>query len=257
VTSNCNSCDIISAPIFYLTLDGKDPSKESISDLKKEKDFVCISYKDDILHWLEACVKEAVNYPMLRETLKQYIYLIRSLTYQTTNHKMGEEIVKMMLENDEYIEAAFAISNIKSDIEDIRAKELSEMIKNELSEKSIECEISKSHHYFPRLEYYPIGWKNHLIGFTHDPGFSFGIKRVTDTIKPFDFQDVKSVFGNDWKKSEWWLIYKNYNVGCFDLYSPNPWLKKNEKEIVTFIIKQIEYFIDQANKLTEAQKTEL
>jgi hypothetical protein len=58
-----------------------------------------ISYHDDILAWLEKCKEKAVNHPMLRESIAQYINLIKYLTQQTINMKMEEEI-KKLLKND-------------------------------------------------------------------------------------------------------------------------------------------------------------
>lgn len=93
--------------LIYLTLDRKEPSDESKGTLKKE-DYLCISYGDDIIAWLEKCQKEAVSKPMIRETIQQYIHLIKRLTNQTTNNKMSQEIVEQILKNennfDTYVE---------------------------------------------------------------------------------------------------------------------------------------------------------
>lgn len=59
-----------------------------------------ISYKEDILNWLELCIKEAEDFPMLRETIRQYIYLIKKLTNQTTNHKMTNKIKDLITEDN-------------------------------------------------------------------------------------------------------------------------------------------------------------
>ena len=106
------------SPIFYLTLNGSTPSDQSKGDLKEGEEFVCISYKDDIKNWLEQCLKEAVNQPILRETIQQYINLIKILTNQTINDKMSEEIAKTIVKNQESLEAYFEIqkSNVLSDV---------------------------------------------------------------------------------------------------------------------------------------------
>lgn len=96
------------APILYLTLDGKEPSPDAKGNLIINKDFVCISYEVFIKEWLEVCIKEMVNKPIIRETLNQYLYIIKLLTNQTTNNKMSEEIVKSMKTN---IISSFEISN--------------------------------------------------------------------------------------------------------------------------------------------------
>ncbi|KAF2514264.1 PDDEXK-like family protein [Flavobacterium foetidum] len=85
------------APIIYLTLDGIAPT--SGKGLIERQHYFNISYKEDIINWLELCLKEASDKPMLREVIKQYIYLIKKLTGQTINKKMGEEIQNLILTN--------------------------------------------------------------------------------------------------------------------------------------------------------------
>lgn len=62
--------------LLYLTLDGRDPSKNSVGNLTH----VPVSYKYDLLPWLERCQKRAYNEPGLRESIAQYRQLVRKLT---------------------------------------------------------------------------------------------------------------------------------------------------------------------------------
>jgi hypothetical protein len=78
--------------VYYLTLDGSDPTYESKGDLKPEEHYYCISYRTDILGWLKECIKQAADQPILRETIKQYMILIQKLTGQLTEQKMSEEL---------------------------------------------------------------------------------------------------------------------------------------------------------------------
>lgn len=96
--------------VYYLTLEGDEPSKESKQGLEAGKDFFCISYKDTIKDWLMACLKEATEQPILRETIKQYILLINKLTHQLSDQTMNEEIKNLIKEN--YISAKLIASNI-------------------------------------------------------------------------------------------------------------------------------------------------
>jgi hypothetical protein len=108
------------APIFYLTLEGSEPSDDSKGQLKREKDYACISYAKDIILWLDECRKEAVNHPLLRETITQYIFLLKYLTNQTLNDDMNKEIVKEITSNPNYFKAVFEISrsNLFSDVKE-------------------------------------------------------------------------------------------------------------------------------------------
>ncbi|MGI5846745.1 MAG: PD-(D/E)XK nuclease family protein [Candidatus Cryptobacteroides sp.] len=91
--------------LIYLTLFGNKPSKESLGELD-DNAYICLSYKYDIVHWLEECVLLAANLPYVRETLNQYIKTLKQLT--DSNMGTNAEIVKL-LSKEENISAAFAI----------------------------------------------------------------------------------------------------------------------------------------------------
>ena len=96
--------------IFYLTLNGKEPTVKSTGrELSKNDHYVCISYKKDIFDWLEACHKEACKYPLLRETITQYINLIKLLTKQNISKKMEKEILNIIFSSSENLESALLI----------------------------------------------------------------------------------------------------------------------------------------------------
>ncbi|WP_374540033.1 PD-(D/E)XK nuclease family protein [Flavobacterium sp.] len=98
------------APIIYLTLDGKEPSSDSKGDLILGKEFICISYKVEIVRWLENCIKEMANKPIIRESLNQYLVLVKQLTHQSTNNKMKEELINILIKNPENLNAAKIIA---------------------------------------------------------------------------------------------------------------------------------------------------
>ena len=96
--------------IFYLNLDGSDPSEYSCHGLKIDEDFKVISYKDDILTWLENCKKESVSLPLLREGITHYMNLIKHLTGQSNNTTMDKEIIDL-LATPQNIKTAIKIEN--------------------------------------------------------------------------------------------------------------------------------------------------
>lgn len=87
--------------LFYLTLDGKEASKVSKYDTP-ERCIKNISYTEDILVWLEKCKEKAVSHPILRETISQYIYLIKHLTHQTLSNDMSNDLISLIASNKEY-----------------------------------------------------------------------------------------------------------------------------------------------------------
>ena len=93
--------------LFYLNLFGEKPSKESTDDLK-DSDYSIITYRSDILKWLERCLKESENLPIIKETIKQYINVIKEITYQM--QPMDMKIVEFVTKSSENMEAARIIA---------------------------------------------------------------------------------------------------------------------------------------------------
>jgi hypothetical protein len=126
--------------VFYLTKNGRDASKESAHNLVSGKDYVAISYEKDIINWLEACKKESVNQPLLREGITHYINLIKYLTNQSTNKAMSEEIVKTILESTESISVASEIARNFNNAKGILQKKFWKVLISALLEKGLEIE---------------------------------------------------------------------------------------------------------------------
>jgi hypothetical protein len=103
------------AYLLYLTLSGNDPGENSIGKEKKI-DCIKISYKDHILKWLELCRIESIDNPLLRETLTQYIVLVKQLTGQARSRKMQKEYLDTILKDADNVSAAFIISQNFNDI---------------------------------------------------------------------------------------------------------------------------------------------
>lgn len=115
-------------PIIYLTLNGDIPSEVSRGNLVLNTDFICISYKVDISNWLEKCIKEMANKPIIRETLNQYLFLIKSLTNQSNNNKMSEEILKILMKDKDSFESAKLITNTIKKIESDLNRKLDDLV---------------------------------------------------------------------------------------------------------------------------------
>jgi PD-(D/E)XK nuclease superfamily len=93
-------------PLYYLTLwKHQKPTEKSSGHLKEGQDYKRISYELEIVHWLKKCREKAATHALLRETLTQYIYLIKYLTNQTLNKKMEKELIDLMLKKPENFQA--------------------------------------------------------------------------------------------------------------------------------------------------------
>ncbi len=90
------------AYLFYLNKDGSNPSEISTNGLSPEK-YKIISYSYDIISWLEECRMKAVSLPIIRETITQYINVLKIITNQITDNKMKNDIKDLIVQNPEYI----------------------------------------------------------------------------------------------------------------------------------------------------------
>lgn len=90
--------------LVYLTLYGYDASKESTATKSAEEvGYLRLSYAEDILRWLEQCVRLAYDKPLVRESLNQYIQTIKQLTYQDMNQENIEKIIDLAVDHPEVV----------------------------------------------------------------------------------------------------------------------------------------------------------
>ncbi|MBO7144148.1 MAG: PD-(D/E)XK nuclease family protein [Salinivirgaceae bacterium] len=87
--------------LYYLTLDGHEASLNSADGVKYE----CVSYRRDILNWLENSIKESATTPLVRETIIQYRNHIKQLTRQDMETISKDELMKCMADNAEAVAA--------------------------------------------------------------------------------------------------------------------------------------------------------
>jgi len=179
--------------LFYLTLDGKEAldysKKEVVEDLdgkkasdnsKKElvenQDYVRISYAKDILTWLEQCKEKSVNQPLLRETLTQYIYLVKYLTGQTTNNQMNTDIVEKIVGDKNHLISLFTI-NKNEIINEVKRKLIERLklqLKNIAEEFHLEL-VDEEFTFDTNDPFVCFNLRDHSIkGYSIDFGGSFG-----------------------------------------------------------------------------------
>lgn len=130
------------AMLFYLTLNGIEPSEYSKG--KSEIKFVAISYMKDIINWLDKCVGIAANYPLVRETLNQYINLIKSLTGQTKNKDEEVDILKIVTGSKKNTLAFLYLDSNSGKIKEALNEKMINEIKDLASELNAEVKFDKS-----------------------------------------------------------------------------------------------------------------
>lgn len=148
--------------VYYLTLNGEDPDKESHINLEANTDFFNISYKTDIINWLELCLKEVPNFTALREAINQYILLIKKLTH-TLDHKAENELFDTM--TDYLEESKFIVDNYQKLVNSIKNKfrnDIVNALNNQLNDTKYSLELgSPVHSNFSQLWISYKGKANH------------------------------------------------------------------------------------------------
>ena len=125
--------------VLFLTLKGYEADT-------KRKNYKPISYRCHIIPWLENCHRHCADLPILRETIKQYIHTVKSLTGGLIMQKVNEDIKTRIRKN---IKAAREIHLNYDTVVDEAVKEfakrLAERIKKELNSDDwcIESTIEK------------------------------------------------------------------------------------------------------------------
>jgi hypothetical protein len=197
------------AHLFYLTLYGRDPSEYSTGE-NTDIPYKRISYKEHILSWLELCRKESIDNPILRETITQYILLIKQLTGQARSEEMQEEYLKTIVEDVDNLSAAFYISQNINDIKLRVIKEkfiplIEDLVKNKLG-LEIEMDLG-SFEAFKGFSIMKLEWKKCKIE------FGFDKTDFKDMFYGFSGEDISQELNNyfrslNYKSDKYWPLYQ-------------------------------------------------
>lgn len=139
--------------LIYLTLDGHEANDSSTGNLSL--DYIRISYSKDILDWLHQCVQLAYDKPLVRETTKQYIHLIKQLTNQDMEKEGKKAIAELAIDN---IEATSAFMEARSEISKIlRERFIFRKLQDFATAKHLELKIVRDVE-DPYMEFSRAGW---------------------------------------------------------------------------------------------------
>jgi hypothetical protein len=92
------------AILVYLTLDGKKAGRESLGSLE-EKDYIRLSYKDDILEWLANCM-HIIEMGKPKFLIHEYRILIENMTKEA---KKRDELIPILTKDEETVKNVFFI----------------------------------------------------------------------------------------------------------------------------------------------------
>ena len=215
--------------LLYLTLDGHEPSEESIKSdsktLEKNKDFYCISYADDIAKWIGSCREKAAARPVVRETMTQYLDLILKLTNQNMENTTKEELVKYLAKRENY-DAAFKIHEVYDAVRnEILNTELERQV-IEIAEKEgmiLQPEFPKNENwckaYEGQFSFYKPEWETFCICFEFMSdglkNFNYGIKYRNENLLGTKPEVINNkAFSNyaSCRSSKWYVFYKPFPI---------------------------------------------
>ena len=150
--------------LVYLTLFGSEASEGSTAKgSDKEVDYLCLSYAEDILRWLEQCARLAYDKPLVRESLNQYIRTIKQLTYQDMNQENIEKIIDLAVDHPEVV--ATLSSNRDAIAQGIREKYIFTELKEYAAKKGWLYDDSESSYNEeePKIRFRKEGWSGSII----------------------------------------------------------------------------------------------
>ncbi|AZV46112.1 hypothetical protein C3L23_02140 [Nautilia sp. PV-1] len=90
--------------LYYLTLDRHLPDDKSLQDLKIDEEVFLLSFENEIYNWLNECIKEVSDVPIIREGLYQYKLLLEKLTNKNTQKEV--EVKEIIGKDVESVKAA-------------------------------------------------------------------------------------------------------------------------------------------------------
>lgn len=125
-------------PVLYLTPDGHSPSDDSTQadgmQCRCGVDYVCVSYRDVIVPWLDKCINEMHGKPHLEEHLTTYRDIIQKKVLGMDRKK---DIINIIESTAENIKAAREISGQLDEIKIDAVTTFWRAIKNKLEKEGL------------------------------------------------------------------------------------------------------------------------
>lgn len=125
--------------ILYLTLDGGKASDDSLG--KEDFEYFCINYREDVLTWLEHCICIAARYPLVRETIQQYINNLKTILAIMENDNT-EKLMEVLTSADN-VETTISIIEQSEEIKKQIRKNFVNRIKETCYKLGFGCEYDE------------------------------------------------------------------------------------------------------------------
>lgn len=146
--------DLTKIHLFYLTLDGCEASENSIS-ANRNTHVKNISYKEFIREWLGDCIEKSALMPPVRESLHQYLNLVKKLTGLTQSDQMAEDIQNSITQSAANFDAAFLIHNNFDEACEKAIKDFWKGINDQLQDSRWQSVENIGHKMYSNTKVYP------------------------------------------------------------------------------------------------------
>lgn len=232
--------------IFYLTLFGNEASEQSGEGV----DYTPISYAKTIIEWLEKCLHISSRYPMVRETIAQYINHLKTLTHQDMDIKNQQEVAKILANDLETAQAIY--QNYQTTFDFIAKKYFNPKMEKFAKEKGLEYRYNKEvfdNHINFQLKS-PKWEEKYWIGFYfYGEKYFYGLcnnqhkkdknqYKISPENREKLRENLESTGVLDIKNGNWWAFYK---------YIPTLTIQKWQEDI----INSDKFFQDCKTKIEE------
>lgn len=128
--------------LLYLTLDGHDATDMSTDGLSSGRDYFVISYKKDIMKWLDRSIGLAIRKPLVREVLFQYRKTLDGLVQNNGKDIEKRDIYNYILRNGRAFAPVFTDDNYVED-----RKRIEEFFRNDFFQYGVYCLMNELNDY--------------------------------------------------------------------------------------------------------------
>jgi PD-(D/E)XK nuclease superfamily len=208
--------------ILYLTLFGNNASDQSGEGVS----YLSISHKETIINWLEKCVAITSRFPMVRETIIQYINHLKQLTNQDMNSKNKEEITEV-LSNIENLRAAQVIyQNYSETYNYLIEKYFNPKMEEFARQKGLEYNYERSEELYVRFHLTNSNWHGKCwIGFTFEGNRchyglcnNHNIYKISVENRKIIHEQLNNLGVVSRKESDWWPFYAHFTNLSLDIW---------------------------------------
>lgn len=235
--------------ILYLTLDGKEATEQSGEGVS----YLTISYEENIINWLEKCVAIASRFPIVRETIIQYINHLKELTHQDMNNKNKEEITEVLSKIENLRAAKIICQNYSATFDAIINDHFNPKMEEFATQEGLEYIYENSEELYVRFYLTNPLWQEKCwIRFTFETSkYYYGLCNNLDKYKISTenrkkiHEELYKAGGFSFLENKCWPFYK---------YIPNLTLDNWENDIINSD-NFLNDCIDKTKKILEVMKT--